>query len=426
MGFLSPYRVLDLTNERGLLTGKIFADLGADVIQIEPIGGSSARKVGPFVEEGPNKGSSLFWEAYACNKRGISCDLDSEEGKEIFRKLYASSDFFFESESPGIMAQRGLSYEQLRGINPRVIYVSITPFGSFGPKASYADSDIVIWAAGNALYSNRELDRPPVRVSLPQSYMHASADAAVGALIAHFARLKSGLGQHVDISAQRSVAQCSLSRVLSMAVGDPNFEKGDLGALANGKKRTIDESGSGNRTGRSKWEVKDGYVELHLAMGPAAGRFTNNLMVWLYHEGVIDEETAKLDWIQVPNLLREERLDWDEIDRIYELIGNFLRRFSKLELMEAALKWKVLLAPIYSVMDLAESPHLAARQFWEDIEGSKGRRLLVPGRFARTSVDGFEFKRLAPFLGEHNYEVLTEILGLSDNYISYLELNEVI
>jgi crotonobetainyl-CoA:carnitine CoA-transferase CaiB-like acyl-CoA transferase len=121
MGLLSPYRVLDLTNERGLLAGKMFADPGADVIQLEPIEGSSARQVGPFVENGPAVGRSLFWDAYACNKWGITCNLDSKKGQDLFCKLCLSADFLFESEAPGMMEVRGLSYEALQAINPRLI-----------------------------------------------------------------------------------------------------------------------------------------------------------------------------------------------------------------------------------------------------------------------------------------------------------------
>ena len=101
-------------------------------------------------------GLSLFWEAYACNKRGITCDLDSPQGEDLFLKLCATADFIFESESSGVMEERGLSYKFLKNINPKLIYTSIKGFGSNGPKASYADSDIIIWAAGNALYQNRQ------------------------------------------------------------------------------------------------------------------------------------------------------------------------------------------------------------------------------------------------------------------------------
>ena len=132
---LSPYRVIDLTNERGLLCGQILADLGADVIQVEPPGGSTARRVGPWYgdESGPER--SLFWWAYARNKRSLVLDLAAEGDREQLRALAAGADFFLESDPPGHLDGLGLGYEDLAALNPALVYVSITPFGRAGPKA---------------------------------------------------------------------------------------------------------------------------------------------------------------------------------------------------------------------------------------------------------------------------------------------------
>ena len=109
--------------------------------------------------------------------------------------------------------------------------------------------------------------------------------------------------------------------------------------------------------------MKDGYIEFHTSMGSAAGKYTNNFMAWLYHEGAIEENTAKMDWTLVPELLRSKQLAWDKIDKIYDIAQNFFLKYTKLEVMEAAKKWKILMAPIYSVKDLAESEQLEAREF---------------------------------------------------------------
>src|SRR6185437_1351966 len=116
MGFLDGLRVLDCTDERGLLAGRLLADLGADVIQVEPPEGSSARR------------DFCYWEAYAANKRGVTCDFETDEGRALALRLCAEADFVFESETPGTMARRGLAYEDVRRANPRVVYTSITPF----------------------------------------------------------------------------------------------------------------------------------------------------------------------------------------------------------------------------------------------------------------------------------------------------------
>ncbi len=212
---LSPYRVLDLSTERGVLCGQILGDLGADVIKIEPPGGSPARRLGPFYRDTPNPNGSVFWWAYNRNKRSITLDITSSDGQAILRRLVARAHFLIESDTPGTLAAYGLGYDDLAALNPALVYVSITPFGQDGPKAHYADSDLIILAAGGPLVLTGDDDRPPVRVSVPQAYLHASAEAAVAALIAHHERQRSGRGQHVDVSAQQAVAQATQSGILA-------------------------------------------------------------------------------------------------------------------------------------------------------------------------------------------------------------------
>jgi len=391
MGFLDAYRVVDFTNERGLLAGRLLADLGADVIQVEPPGGSSARRVGPFADDG----ESLYWAAYAANKRGVTCNLDTKEGQELALALCVEADFVFESETPGTMARRGLSYDDVQRVNPRAVYTSITPFGSDGPKAAYADSELVLWAAGGPLAAHQDGDRPPLRISVPQAYLHAAADAAGGALIAHLAGRRTGAGQHVDVSVVQSVTQATLSRILATAVGDPQGSA-LIAAEADGK---VDQSGSGSGTAGTKWQVRDGYVAMHLALGPAAGRFTNNLFAWLREEGACDAQLAEVDWCAVP-----ER---DLLERARSAVAEFMSRKTKREVLEASLERKLLAAPILTVGDLAESAQLEARSFWVELGDQ-----VLPGPFAQVTADAFAFRRPAPRLGEHNAEVFGEILGL--------------
>ena len=188
MAMLTPYRVLDLTTERGLLCGQMLGDMGADVVKIEPPGGSAARAIGPFYNDAPHPDRSLYWWAYNRNKRAITLDIERDAGRELLLRLVERADFFIESDNPGQMARHHLGFDDLAKINPALIYVSITPFGQDGPKASYADSDLIIMAAGGPLILAGDADRPPVRLGVPQAYLHASADAAVAALAAHHER----------------------------------------------------------------------------------------------------------------------------------------------------------------------------------------------------------------------------------------------
>ena len=243
---LSPYRVLDLTNERGLLCGQILGDLGADVIKVEPPGGSSARKIGPFFQDQPDPNRSLYWWAYNRNKRSITLDVDAREGREILFRLAKDAHFLIESDSPGHLASLGLGYQDLAAKNPALIGVSITPFGQDGPKASYADSDLVILAAGGPLVLTGDDDRAPVRVSVPQGYLHACADAAVGALAAHHERCFSGLGQHVDVSAQQSLAIATQSGILAAPLDADQYRRAAGGV----KSGTVDRATAVAREGR--------------------------------------------------------------------------------------------------------------------------------------------------------------------------------
>jgi crotonobetainyl-CoA:carnitine CoA-transferase CaiB-like acyl-CoA transferase len=131
-GLLSPYRVLDLTDEKGLVCGRILGDFGADVIKVEKPCGDPCRNIGPFYHDIPDPEKSLFWFAYCANKRGITLDIESADGKEIFRKLVKTGDVVLESFHPGYMARLGLGYDDLSKINPGIIMTSITPFGQTG------------------------------------------------------------------------------------------------------------------------------------------------------------------------------------------------------------------------------------------------------------------------------------------------------
>src|SRR5512136_445244 len=161
---LSPYRVLDLADEKGILCGKVLGDLGADVIAIEPPRGSPARLVGPYYHDEPDPEKSLFWFAYATSKRGVTLNIETDDGKDIFRRLVEKSDIVVETFHPGYLDSIGLGYQDLEKINPGVILVSITPFGQTGPYRDYKGPDIVVWGMSGMMYPIGDADRPPVRI----------------------------------------------------------------------------------------------------------------------------------------------------------------------------------------------------------------------------------------------------------------------
>lgn len=189
---LSPYTVLDLTDEKGELASMVLGDLGADVIKVEPPSGSPSRAMGPFLDDAPEMERSLQNFAFNRNKRGISLDLEAEAGRKTLFSLVGKADFIVESARPGEMAGRGLGFEAMRQANSRIVYVAITPFGQDGPHADFPASDLTLAAMGGPMSLQGHPDRPPVRLSLPQAWLHASVEAAVGALTAHALMLRTG------------------------------------------------------------------------------------------------------------------------------------------------------------------------------------------------------------------------------------------
>ena len=205
---LAPYRVLDLTDERGQFAGKLLADLGADVIKVEPPQGDPARNRGPFVDDIPGPDRSLRWLAWNANKRSVTLDLSDAAGRDRFLYLAQSADFVLESFAPGRMDGLGLGYEALSEANQRLILVSISPFGQSGPYRDYQATDIVFWAMSGNMSISGESSGPPAHISDDcQSFLHAGGDAAIGALIALTQRARTGRGQHVDLSIQEATSR---------------------------------------------------------------------------------------------------------------------------------------------------------------------------------------------------------------------------
>jgi crotonobetainyl-CoA:carnitine CoA-transferase CaiB-like acyl-CoA transferase len=414
MTLLSPYRVLDLTTERGLLCGQIFGDLGADVIKIEPPGGSPARRIGPFAgDRRDDLDASLYWWAYNRNKRGITLDVAQPAGRELLLRLAARADFFLESNNPGAMAALGLGYDDLAAVNPGLIYVSITPFGQDGPKAGYADSDLVILAASGFIALTGDDDRPPVRVTVPQAYLHASADGASGALIALWERHRSGRGQQVDVSAQQSMNQATFCSSLVAALGMSENRR-----LSGGYKY-------GDYLLRQVFACKDGHVAITFLFGNAMGPFTRRLMEWLHEEGFCDEATRDIDWIGYGELLMHGEVPHEKFERVKEILETFTKTKTKEELLHAALTRRLLVAPVVTIDEVAANDQLAARDYWRDIEHAQ-RSVRYPGPFAKISGAPIEYRYRPPAVGEHNREVYVDELGLSERELGQLQARGIV
>ena len=171
-GPLAGIRVVDLASERAELAGRLLADLGAEVIKVEPPGGVRARRLPPF--DGKR---SLYWAAVGLGKRSVVFDLEAPEQRERLLALLAGADVLIESFDPGELEGLGLGYAALSARHPRLVYLSVTPYGQAGPLAGAPASELTIEAAGGLLGLQGDGDRPPIPLGLPQAAFHAGAQA---------------------------------------------------------------------------------------------------------------------------------------------------------------------------------------------------------------------------------------------------------
>ncbi|MBI2303924.1 MAG: CoA transferase [Chloroflexi bacterium] len=400
-GLLAPYRALDLTNELGFLCGKILGDLGADVIKVEPPGGDPARRMGPFYKDIPHPEKSLYWFSYNNNKRGITLNLETATGQELFKGLAKTAHFVIESFPPGYMDGLGLGYQTLRQINPQLVMASITPYGQTGPYSHYRASDIELMATSGAMSLAGDPDRPPVRVTVPQSYMWTGMHAAMGCLMAHYYRAVSGKGQHVDVSGQDS-----LLPVLAHA---PTF----WDVLGENPRRAgpylTGRSVKGARM-RVFFPCQDGYLNFIVYGGPAGIKTNQQLTEWMDGRGMASEYLKTKEW----NQFDIATVSQEEIDHIEAPAAKFFESITKEEFFQEVVKRDMLGYPVATAKEVMEDAQLKARGFWQKVEHPElGESITYPGAFAQLSQGRVEIRRRAPLIGEHNEEIYCQELGLS-------------
>ena len=409
---LSDYRVLDLTDDKGFLCGKILADLGAEVIKIEKPGGDPSRQTGEFWHDIPDPEKNLYWFAYNSNKKGITLDIEKEEGKDILKKLVSTADFIVESFPPGYMDNLGLGYVDLSKINPGIIMASITPFGTEEPYREYKDSDIVVMGMSGTLYQTGETDGPPVHISMPQACLHAGADAAVGMMMAFHHREKTGEGQHIDVSMQQSAAWFQANAVPTYELNGRILKRS--GAFRGGMSKDVGQ--------RQVWQCKDGYVFFNVIGGRTGAKSLSALVDWMDSEGMSTEFLLNLDWdnFDMFTVTREE------MDNISNPVGEFFRKHTGHELLEGAVARGVSIGPLSSMEDLLNDECLKARRFWKDIEHPElGTKIPYPREFVKSTEVDCSTRFRAPLIGEHNDEIYQN-MDLSQEDLTSLKQNGII
>ncbi len=397
---LSGYRVLDLTDERAQLGAFVLAQMGAEVIAVEPPGGSSSRKIAPFANDVEDPDSSLRHWAYNRGKSSVVLDLEDQADQRTFRELVETADILIECESPGSMTARGLGAEALASLNPALIHVSITPFGSEGPKAHWQATDITIQAAAGNMAITGDRDRAPLRAggTLPQAWAGAASEAAGAALIALFERqTRSGLGQHIDLSVQQSMSQCAMSAPLATPLSATNTKRIAGGANLQGIPIQL------------QWPCKDGQVSVTFLFGAAFAGFTQNLMDWVFEEGFCDEETRTKDWLDYAMMLLDGRESVEEYQRVCGVLGEFFATKTKAELLDGTMERRVLITPVATTAEVMASEQLEARRYFETVGHVDGSTVRYPGPFARFSKSPLQVLGSAPATGAHNEEVLSKL-----------------
>ena len=384
-----------------MIAGKLMADVGADVIKIESPGGSPSRNIGPFYHDIPHPERSLFWMTFN-NKRGITLNLETDDGREIFKRLVKVSDFVVESLAPGYLEKLGLGYDTLADINKRIILTSITPFGQSGPKANYKFSELTNWASHGTLYITGYPDRPPMGMSsIHQGSLIGGLDGVIGSLIAHWYREATGEGQHVDVSMQ----ECGIT--LLQAVVE----------YWNTMQYIYTRSGiqwkAGKGVGRRLvYTCKDGHVVFFVAGGSKGlGKSTGNMLKWMDEDEMAPDWLKEIDWVNGYDYMS---LTQAEEDRMDDAFAKFIATKTKEELFQRSLEEQINLAPVDNIATVAHNPQLTSRDFWVKMNHPElGDDITYCVAFAKFSETPCRLYRHAPLIGEHNEEIYIDLLGMT-------------
>ena len=421
---LDDIRVLDLAGPTGVYCTKILADLGADVIKVEPPGGDPARKIGPFYHDEIDPEKSLHFFHFNTNKRGVTLDLETETGRGVFKVLVKTADIMVETFAPGYLSSIGLGYEALKEINPGLILVSITWFGQTGPYRDFKGSDLIVQAMTGMMYTIGFPEDPPTGVGASQTHHMASNHAAMGALMALCNRDLTGQGQWIDLA----VEGCCMRMA-------------DMVALMYWIEGTVRKrSGFEYYRGlQDVWACKDGYI-ICSALG---GGGADVILEWMDSEGLaadlLDPEyedvIAAIKGVSggarggsgkkkkgAPSL-KDLQTARKHVEEVWQA---FLMNHTKKELFNGAQLRRVVLMPVNTAQDIAEDDGLRERGYFVEVEHPElGDSLKYPGPPYRLSETPWSMRRRAPLIGEHNFEIYGE-LGFSKERIGELAASKVI
>jgi len=384
-GPLDGYRILEVgTGVGAAYATKLLADLGADVVKIEPPGsGDPVRRRGPFPGGVPHPEKSGLFLYLNANKRGITLDLQRRRGHEVLERLAAEADLLVHDVHPTAMAAHGLDWDRLSAASPRLVMTSIAPFGLTGPHAHWRATDLVSWSAGGLSTLNGDParpDLPPLKAFGDQSGFQAGLNAAIPSLAALFARLASGRGEHVEVSVQESLA----------GILELTFEFWPYCGLV------ASRLGAKPIQPLCFVECRDGWIFV--------------CCVEEHQWKAFAEIMGNPEWAEM-EIFANRLARGANFDALHIFLSEYCATRSVAELYEEAQARRVPFAPVSTMGDLLASEHLKARGFFATLEHPVAGTVTVPGRPYVFSATPWAIRRPAPLLGQHTAEVL-EGLGL--------------
>lgn len=405
-GPLSGLRVIELAGERSAFAGKLVAGMGAEVVLVEPPGGHLTRKYEPFYEDEAGLERSLYFWHYNTGKLGIVLDLDSSGDRESLGRLVASADIFLESETPGRLASLGLDHARVSALNPRLVMISVTPFGQTGPRNLEEATDLTILAAGGPAwmcgYDDHSL--PPVRGGGDQGHLTACHYAVMSTLVALLWRNRSGKGQHIDVNMNAAANVTTEAGSYSWLVANDVVQ------------RQTGRHAAAQPTMPITVRCSDGrYV--NTTVPPRTGEQMKVVYAWLEALGLVDTfEAADVvrGAFDAPRMNLFAAGDDPEVRtrmRAGRLAFNHIAaHLPAYEFFTGAQERGFQVAIVYSPEEALQDPHFIARGMLTPVEHPElGTTFQYPGPPIRFTGTPWKAPTRAPLLGEHTASVLEEL-----------------
>lgn len=394
--------MIDLTwHIAGPFCTKLLADYGADVIKIEMPGtGDPTRKMGPFLHNDPHPEKSGLFLYLNTDKRGITLDLKSSAGKKIIREMIRDADILVENFRPGVMARLGLSYEVLERINPRLVMTSISNFGQSGPYRDFKASDTIAFAMGGAMSATGVPEREPVAAARNIKMHECGYMAATATLGAWFGAQNDGIGEHVDVSIMEALLGSSDRRDCYLIA---------YAYTGNSTVRTDPARFRGRFYPNGPYPCQDGWI--HTIIQPPDWK-------------AFCIAVGKEEWLSDPRFNNP-----NDLSLVPEVDGTFIAWLAdktKQEASEQLQSKNTICTPFNTPADIFNDRHFKERNFWVEIDHPETGKLTYPGAPIDMTDGGYQIRRPAPLLGQHNEEILCGALGYAKGDLVQLrEMNAI-